>query len=122
MTFVVKYRGRDGSLREECVEAADRAKCVTECRSRGIAPVGIREGKAGKSGISGIAVAALVVAAVVGGAWWWMAREGKPETASVQQQGAKPKAEKPQVERPPRPSRRRLPRTRWWRPRARWRR
>ena len=108
MKWTVTYRAKDGALREECVEAADRAKCVTECRSRGIAPVRIVEGKgrdgarpsrAGGTGDSKrttarwVAAAALVVVAIGGGVWWWMAREGEPKkTASVQQQGVvKPK-------------------------------
>ena len=108
MKWIVTYRAKDGALREECVEAADRAKCVTECRSRGIAPVRIVEGKgrdrarpsrAGGTGDSKrttarwVAAAALVVVAIGGGVWWWMAREGEPKkTASVQQQGVvKPK-------------------------------
>ena len=105
MKWTVTYRAKDGALREECVEAADRAKCVTECRSRGIAPVRIVEGgkpgKAGNSGMSGksgksgklwFAIGAALVI-VAGGVWWWMAREGEPKkTASVQQQGVvKPK-------------------------------
>ena len=105
MKWTVTYRAKDGALREECVEAADRAKCVTECRSRGIAPVRIVEGgkpgKAGNSGMSGksgksgklwFAIGAALVI-VAGGVLWWMAREGEPKkTASVQQQGVvKPK-------------------------------
>ena len=48
MIFTVTYRAKDGALREECVEAASRAECVAECRQRGIAPKGIREGRGGK--------------------------------------------------------------------------
>ena len=102
MTFTVTYRAKDGALRDERIEAASRAECVAECRRRGIAPTGIREGKSGISGKSGklwFAIGAALVI-VVGGAWWWMAREGEPKTASVQQQGAKPRAEKPPAEMP----------------------
>ena len=45
MTFTVTYRAKDGALREERVEAANRAECVAECRRRGIAPTKIAEGK-----------------------------------------------------------------------------
>ena len=47
MNFTVTYRDRNGALREEAVEAADRAACVAECRRRGIAPVKIAEGARG---------------------------------------------------------------------------
>ena len=119
MTFTVKYRDRDGALREECIEAAGRAECVAECRKRGISPMGIVEGRSGKSAASpkgrdgarpsragGMGdskrttarwvAAAVVITAVAGGVWWWFGgRGGEPKTISVQQQGAKPKVEKP---------------------------
>ena len=117
MTFTVTYRAKDGALREERVDAANRAECVAECRKRGIAPTGIREGGKGK-GRDGArpsrvgagdnkrttarrVAAAVVVAAIAGGVWWWMGRgQEKPKTASVQQRGPKkPKAEKPKAER-----------------------
>ena len=127
MLFTVTYRGRDGALREEAVEAADRAGCVAECRKRGIAPTRISEGGKGKGRdkrgssrangqdvrspsqrarrpLSKWLVAALIVAVIAGGAWWWFGREGEPKATSVQQQGAKPKAEKPKAEKPVRPS------------------
>ena len=113
MNFTVRYRGRDGALREECIEAAGRAECMAECRKRGISPMGIVEGrsgktgnpgKSGKSGNSGnsgnsgkllFAIGA-ALAIVAGGVWWWMSHEGEPKTTSVQQQGEKPKVVKPQ--------------------------
>ena len=52
MTFTVTYRAKDGALREERVEAANRAECVAECRRRGIAPTKIAEGRSGKSAAS----------------------------------------------------------------------
>ena len=109
MTFTVTYRAKDGALREERVDAANRAECVAVCRKRGIAPTGIRDGKPGKSGSSGksgvsgksgklwFAVgAALVIAA--GGAWWWFGRDGaRPSQAEAP---AKPKAVKPAKPQP----------------------
>ena len=99
------YRAKDGALREECVEAADRAKCVTECRSRGIAPVRIVEGgkpgKAGNSGMSGksgksgklwFAIGAALVI-VAGGVWWWFG--GRGATALPAEGPEKAKVEKP---------------------------
>ena len=124
MTFMVTYRAKDGALREERVEAANRAECVAECRRRGIAPMGIVEGRSGKSAASpkgrdgarparagGMGdskrttarwvAAAVVIAAVAGGLWWWIGgRGGEPKTTSVQQQGAKPKVEKPKAAKP----------------------
>ena len=119
MTFTVRYRDRDGALREECIEAAGRAECMAECRKRGISPMGIVEGRSGRSAASPKGrdgarpsraggtgdskrttarwvAAAVVLAAIAGGVWWWMAHEGEPKTTSVQQQGEKPKVVKPQ--------------------------
>ena len=48
MLFTVTYRGKDGALHDETVEAADRAGCVVECRKRGISPTKIVEGGKGK--------------------------------------------------------------------------
>ena len=98
MTFTVTYRAKDGALREERVDAANRAECVAECRKRGIAPTGIREGGKGK-GRDGArpsrvgagdnkrttarwVAAAVVLAAIVGGAFGERALPGTRETQS----------------------------------------
>ena len=121
MTFTVTYRAKDGALREERIEAANRAECVAACRRRGIAPTRIAEGRSGKGTASPMGrdkrgpsrvgmedskrttarwvAVAVVLAAIVGGVWWWIGR-GEPKTTSVQQQGAKPKVEKPKAEKP----------------------
>lgn len=119
MTFTVTYRGKDGAMREERVEAANRAECVAECRKRGIVPTKIAEGGKARNRrqdggspsqrrLTGTAaiLAAVVLVAVAGGVWWWIGRgEDKPKTVSVQQQGAKkPKAEKPQKPRKAEPA------------------
>jgi len=121
MTFTVTYRGKDGALYDETVEAADRAGCVAECRRRGIAPTKIREGGKGrdKRGPSRSAarvdarppsqrrltgnaaiLAAVVLVAVVGGVWWWIGRGGAQPTKAAETATppvkARPKAEKPQ--------------------------
>ena len=44
MTFTVTYRGADGALREEAVDAASRAECFARMKARGIAPVSVKEG------------------------------------------------------------------------------
>ena len=122
MLFTVTYRGKDGALHDETVEAADRAGCVVECRKRGISPTKIVEGGKGKGrdkrgtsrvGAAGdskrttarwVAAVALIAVAA-GGVWWWMAHGEKAKPASEQRQVAKkPKAEKPQLRRTePRP-------------------
>ena len=112
MTFTVTYRAKDGALREERVEAANRAECVAECRRRGIAPTKIAEGRSGKSASSGRArspsgpqrrltgnaaiLAAVVIAAIAGGVWWFSARSA----SGPYQAPAKPKVEKPKTEKP----------------------
>ena len=89
MVFTVTYRGRDGGISEEAVEAANRAECMVACRARGITPTSIREGRSGKSAASprdragarpsrgarlwGAAILAASVLAVGVGAWWWFA-------------------------------------------------
>ena len=114
MTFTVTYRGRDGALHDEAIEAADRAGCVAECRRRGIAPTKIVEGRSGQSAASPkgcvgtgdskrttarwVAVAVLLVA-VAGGAWWWFG--GRGVTALPAEKPAKPKVEKPKAEKTP---------------------
>ncbi len=118
MTFTVTYRAQNGALSEETVEAADRAACVAACRTRGIAPVSVREGRAsarprsGKSAASpsgrtggtrsrasvwraAILAAAVLVAGV--GVWWWLGGRG---AASLPTETP----ERPKVEKPERPT------------------
>ena len=47
MAFKVTYRGADGAVHEEYVEAAGREECVAECRRRGITPIRVQEGVKG---------------------------------------------------------------------------
>ena len=116
MTFTVTYRGADGALREEAVEAASRGECFAQCKARGIVPVSVKEGarkgrrqdggapfgRAGarpspKRKLFTIHFYLLVaIAALAAIAWWWLAaREDArpPELAPVK---AKP-AEKPKA-------------------------
>ena len=106
MTFTVTYRGADGALREEAVEAASRAECFAQMKARGIVPVSVKEGArkggrenaaspkmanqggagrtanvsaAPRGGTWKAAVLATGVLAVAGGAWWWLGvREDAP--------------------------------------------
>ena len=109
MVFTVTYRAKDGALREERIDAANRAECVAECRKRGISPTGIAEGgkSKGRDGARPSRVgagdnkrttarwiaAAVVVAAIAGGVWWWMGRE-KPQPPVIKEP-AKAKPTKP---------------------------
>ena len=45
MTFTVIYREKSGAKAEVEIGAANRSECVAECKARGIAPAGIREGR-----------------------------------------------------------------------------
>ena len=94
MLFTVTYRSKTGAKAEVEIEAASRAACMAECKRKGIAPVGIREGRASSrpraagtaaphEGCAGarpstkrgiyLAVAVLFAAVVGGGLWWRLA-------------------------------------------------
>ncbi len=109
MTFTVTYRGKDGSLREEVLEAVNRAACVETCRARGITPTTIREGRSGTrravnasaSPRGGLPWKAVLLSAValfaVCVAWWFLASrednvrdQAAPQVKSVSQKPAKP--------------------------------
>ncbi len=116
MTFTVKYRDRSGAVRETCIEAANRAECMAQCRKSGIAPLSLREGGAAKrrksakvdagggGGVRGVAVngrhvvyaLTLVGLLVVGfGVWSWVGRApAKPSRPRepAKREKAKPKA------------------------------
>jgi len=44
MTFTVTYRGADGAVVTEAVEAASRRECFAQMKARGITPMGVKEG------------------------------------------------------------------------------
>jgi len=100
MTFTVTYREKDGARAEVEVEAASRSECFAQCKARGIAPLGVREGRAssrpraagtaaphaGGAGSGKIWRAAILAAAVLavigGGLWLWLGRgEERPSPA-----------------------------------------
>ena len=125
MTFTVTYRGADGALCEKRVEAANRGECFAQCRARGIAPLGVKEGApkgarkpTGRTGASPVhggfrkgqgarssgrrivvfAIGAAFVALIIGGmTWWWLvAREDTRTPESVPpRKTALPKEVKP---------------------------
>ena len=100
MTFTVTYREKDGAKAEVEIEAVNRSECFAQCKARGIAPLGVREGRSGRSTASPksatprrsgapaasssrcslyLAAAVLFVAVIGGGAWWWFGRsEARP--------------------------------------------
>ena len=105
MLFTVTYRSKSGAKAEVEIEAASRAACVAECKRRGIAPTGIREGRASSrprvarsaaphdggassGGIWKAAILAAICLAAGTGAWWWL---GRDDTPSSQLQDEKPK-------------------------------
>ena len=93
MKFIVTYRGADGAVCEERIEAASRAECFTKCRARGILPTVISEDKGGKGRSAGgksrtgttpsakrrsiVYVALFVLVALATGIWWWMGTRSK---------------------------------------------
>ena len=131
MTFTVTYRGADGALREERVEAASRAECFAQCRARGIAPLSVKEGnpvsrrgaeaRRGKMGGKGLfsrnftfyilhftfAIAVVAAMAVV---WLWLGRDKAQPSPGPEAPKSKalPKAVKPAAAPKPAPVARRL--------------
>ncbi len=97
MTFTVTYRGADGAVREERVEAAGRGECLAQCRARGIAPISVAERRSDgkirrsnhetrrsngdarlsirKTQRSLLAAVAVMMVLAGGGAWWWLGRD-----------------------------------------------
>ena len=99
MTFTVTYRGADGAVRTEAVEAASRADCFSQMRARGISPMGVKEGASHQPKHSSLKhantsrpstsqhlpistiIIALVALAVIVGLLWWLLRS--PGTATL---------------------------------------
>ena len=101
MTFIVTYRDRTGSKRDEAFEATNRAECVAKCRAKGISPLAIKEGCKGSlydgkgrglKGLAGIKWGAFAVVTLLSAACLWLFfREGsvpptpQPTTARASQ-------------------------------------
>ena len=120
MTFTVTYREKNGAKAEVEIEAASRAECFAHCKARGIAPLGVKEGRAkhadgkdgGRAGARPSPTRKLftirfylfvAIAALAAIAWWWLGRdEAKPAEPKVAE---KPKAAKPQPAPKPVPKR-----------------
>ena len=95
MTFTVKYRAIDGKMREECIEAASRAECVSKCKAQGIAPISVKEGgkvsnaeTQQKRKIDGKLLWIIAGVVILGGVLWWVF--GRQNEVTV-------KAEKPKA-------------------------
>ena len=97
MNFIVTYRGTDGALRTQDVEAANRTECMEKCRQRGIMPMTLKEGGAarttprhkGREGLRSFrgvqwkaAIFMAIVLAAIGSVWWLTRRDD--EKASQQ--------------------------------------
>ena len=114
MTFAVTYRGKDGALREETVEASGRAECFAQCRARGIAPMGVRERKGGgvkrrgaaspgasPGGRTVLVSAVVLLATLLGGiAWWWLGGRGSAGQPPARAKKAEARERAPHVEKP----------------------
>ena len=105
MTFTVTYREKSGTKAEVEIEAASRAECLAACKARGIAPLGVREGRsvAGHSlatrGVRKpfILVASVLFVLLLGCVVWWLAArdEVKPPPAPQVEKAKQPTASKP---------------------------
>ena len=124
MTFTVTYREKTGAKAEMEIEASSRAECVAACKRRGIAPMGIREGRAssrpraagtaashdGRAGARPsprrglyLAVTVLCAAVLGGGPWWWLGREEAQPTPTKQTVGKQKPANAPAASKPTAP-------------------
>ncbi len=114
MTFTVTYREKSGAKAEVEIEASSRAECVAACKRRGIAPMGIREGRSHgarhqmpksqdtqdrrRIPVMGVLGVLGVLAILVLGIWFFISND----VPTAQPPAEKPKAAKPQPK--PRPA------------------
>lgn len=125
MTFAVTYRGKDGALREDAIEAASRSECLSVCKAHGIVPVAIREGHASSRSRSGkiiggrrdrrqvpngrrrvpipVVVGALGVMVLLAiGAWWLLGSRGEKVIPASSQPIREKKTDEPRKDDQPR--------------------
>ena len=122
MTFTITYRGADGALKRDCIEAASRAECAAQCRVRGITPISISEDKKAKPSASRqrsgkcsggdahpfsrpvlrAVIVAVVFAAVIG--VWWMLQSRRPTAPKPVSPSAHPTSTSTAVSNAPAPS------------------
>ena len=114
MTFTVTYRGADGALVTEAVDATSRAECFAQMKERGITPMSVKEGNfagnprksihprtsgASRKPITALITAIMAVAVILGtGIWWWCGHAGRvtlPEPETPKKSAALPKEVKP---------------------------
>ena len=105
MTFTITYRGADGALRTEAVEAASRADCLAQMKARGVSVQSVKayagkhtsHGGAKREPIAGtgrnrhavacaLSVACVLLAGGIG--WYWLSGRHSGE-ATLQNDGPK---------------------------------
>ncbi len=104
MTFTVTYREKSGTKAEVEIEAASRAECLAACKARGIAPLGVREGRSVAGQARGgrklfMLVASVLFVLLLGGVVWWLAARDEvkppPPPAPKAEMAKQPTASKP---------------------------
>ncbi len=107
MTFTVTYREKSGTKAEMEIEAASRAECLAACKARGIAPLGVREGRSvaghplATRGVRKpfILVASILFVLLLGCVVWWLAARDEvkqpPPPAPQAEKVKQPTASKP---------------------------
>jgi hypothetical protein len=85
MTFICSYRGLDGRIRKEVVEAPSRASAMVLLKKRGITPMSVvagasvsAEGRPVAKALVRGAVAGIIVVGVAIAAWMMLSKPAKP--------------------------------------------
>ena len=103
MTFTVTYREKSGTKTAIEIKAASRAECLAACKARGIAPLGVREGRSvagqARSGWKPfILVASVLFVLLLGGVVWLLTARDEvkpPPPAPKAEKVKQPTASKP---------------------------
>ena len=122
MTFTVTYRGADGAVRTEVVEAANRADCLSQMRAQGVAVLGVKsdgmpravkkDARGSGKPFGAYVSVAFIALAVGGGVWLWLGHDeaqSSPEPKAPNKPSAlakevKPAAAPKAAEAPPKPT------------------